>query len=59
MGPSLRWGDGSERVTLVAIIVAVIAAFLVFRFVTGLIKLALLAVIVLAALYFLSKGFGS
>ena len=45
--------------TLVAIIVAVIAAFLVFRFIGGLIKFAVLALIVIAALYFLSKGFGS
>ena len=45
--------------TIVFIIVAVIAAFLVFRFVAGMIKFAVLALIVLAALYFLSKGFGS
>jgi hypothetical protein len=45
--------------TLIAIIIAVIAAFLVFRFIGGLIKFAVLAVIVLAVLFFLSKGFGS
>jgi hypothetical protein len=45
--------------SVVAIIVAVIAAFLVFRFVTGMIKFAVLALIVVAALYFLSQGFGS
>ena len=45
--------------TLVAIVVAVIAAFLVFRFIGGMIKFAVIAVIVLAALYFLSQGFGS
>jgi hypothetical protein len=45
--------------TLGAILVAVIAAFLVLRFIGGMIKFAVLAVIVLAALYFLSKGFGS
>ncbi len=44
--------------TTVAIIIAVIAAFLVFRFVTGLIKFAVLGLIVLAAIYFLSGGFG-
>ena len=45
--------------SVVAIIVAVIAAFLVFRFIGGMIKFAVLALIVLAALYFLSQGFGS
>ena len=38
--------------SIVAIIVAVIAAFLVFRFVAGMVKLALLALIVVAGLYF-------
>ena len=41
------------------ILVAVIAAFLVFRFIGGMIKFAVLGVIVLAALYFFSQGFGS
>ena len=44
---------------IVAILGALIAAFLVFRFIGGMIKFAVLAVIVLAALYFLSQGFGS
>ena len=44
--------------TIAAIIVAVIAAFLVLRFVTGLIKFAVLGLIVLAAIYFMSGGFG-
>ncbi len=44
--------------SIVAIIIAVIAAFLVFRFVTGLIKFAVLGLIVLAALYYFSGGFG-
>ena len=38
--------------SLVAIIVAVILGFLVLRFVAGMVKIALLAVIVVAALYF-------
>jgi len=37
---------------IVAILVAVVVAFLVFRFVAGMIKFALLGVIILAALYF-------
>lgn len=45
--------------TLIAILVALIAAFLVFRFVAGMIKFALLGIIILAALYFFSQGFGS
>ena len=38
--------------SIVAIIVAVIAAFLVFRFVAGMVKFAVLALIIVAALYF-------
>ena len=44
--------------SIVAIIIAVIAAFLVFKFVTGIIKFVVLGLIVLAAFYFLSGGFG-
>ena len=42
--------------TLLVIIVAVIAGFLALRFVAGLVKFAVLAVIVLAVIYFLSQG---
>jgi len=38
------------------VIIAVVAAFLVFKFVKGLIKFAVLGVIVLAVIYFLSQG---
>ncbi len=38
------------------ILVAVLAAFLAFRFVAGLVKFAVLAAIVIAAIYFLSQG---
>jgi uncharacterized membrane protein len=44
--------------TIVAILVAVVLAFLAFKFVTGLIKFGVLALIVLAVLYFLAKGGG-
>jgi hypothetical protein len=44
--------------TVVAILVAVVLAFLAFRFVTGLIKFGVLALIVLAVLFFLAKGGG-
>jgi hypothetical protein len=45
-------------VIVVAIIVAVVLAFLAFRFITGLIKFGVLALIVLAVLFFLVKGGG-
>ena len=38
--------------SIVAIIVAVVLGFLVLRFVAGMVKLALLALIVVAGLYF-------
>ena len=42
--------------TIVAIIVAVVLAFLAFRFVTGMIKFAILAAIVVAVAFFLMQG---
>ena len=42
--------------SIVAIIVAVVLAFLAFRFVTGLIKFGVLALIAVAVIYFLSQG---
>ena len=42
--------------SIVAILVAIVAAFLVFRFVAGILKFAVLAAIVLAVVYFLSQG---
>ena len=44
--------------TLVAIIVAIVLAFLAFRFVTGMIKFGVIALIVLAVLFFLAKSGG-
>ena len=44
--------------TIVAILVAVVLAFLAFKFVTGLNKFGVLALIVLAVLYFLSQSGG-
>jgi hypothetical protein len=41
---------------IVVIILALVAAFLAFRFVAGLVKFAVLAVIVVAVIYFLSQG---
>ena len=42
--------------TIIAIIVALVLAFLAFRFVTGMIKFGAIALIVLAVLFFLAKG---
>jgi hypothetical protein len=38
--------------TIVAILVAVVLGFLVLRFVAGMVKFAILAVVILACLYF-------
>ena len=42
--------------SIVAILVAVVLAFLAFKFVTGLIKFGILALIAIAVIYFLSQG---
>ena len=42
--------------TLVAIIIAVIAAFLVLKFVTGIIKLVVIGLIVAALAFFVLNG---
>ena len=44
--------------SIVFILIAVVLAFLAFKFVTGLIKFGVLALIVLVVLYFLAKGGG-
>ena len=38
--------------TIVALLVAVVVGFLVLRFVAGMVKFAILAVVILACLYF-------
>ena len=42
--------------TIIGIIIAVVAAFLVFKFISGMIKFGVLAVIVIALLWFVSGG---
>ena len=42
--------------SIVAIVVAVVLAFLAFRFVTGLIKFGILALIAIAVIYVLANG---
>jgi hypothetical protein len=42
--------------TILAILIAIVLAFLAFRFVTGVIKFGLIAIIVIAALLFLAGG---
>jgi len=44
--------------TILAIIVAVVLAFLAFRFVVGTIKFGVIALIVIAVIFFLWKGGG-
>ena len=44
---------------ILAIILALVAAFLVFKFISGMIKFAVLAVILLAIFYFMTGGFGA
>jgi hypothetical protein len=44
--------------TLVAILVAVVLAFLAFRFIAGMIKFGVIAIIAVAVIYFLAKGGG-
>ena len=44
--------------TIVAILIAVLLAFLAFRFVTGMIKFGVIGLIVLVIIYFLAKGGG-
>ena len=42
--------------SIIAILVAVVLAFLAFRFIAGVVKFGVLALIVVAVLYFLSRG---
>jgi hypothetical protein len=42
--------------TIAGILIAVVLAFLAFKFVKGMIKFALLAIIVILALWFVSGG---
>ena len=42
--------------TIIGIIIAVVAVFLVFKFISGLIKFGVLALIVIALLWFVSGG---
>jgi multisubunit Na+/H+ antiporter MnhG subunit len=44
---------------IVAVILAVVAAFLVFRFIAGMVKFVVLGVIVLVLFYFMTGGFGA
>ena len=42
-----------------AIILALVAAFVVFRFIAGMVKFVVLGVILLALFYFMTGGFGA
>ena len=43
---------------IMAVILAIVAAFVVLKFIGGMVKFAVLAVIVLALFYFMTSGFG-
>ena len=43
--------------SIAAIIIAIVLAFLAFKFVAGIIKFVVLGLILLAAVYFVSGGF--
>ena len=42
-----------------AVILAIVAGFIVFRFIAGMVKFVVLGVIVLALFYFMTGGFGA
>jgi hypothetical protein len=44
---------------IAAIILAVIAAFVVLKFISGMVKFVVLGVVVLALFYFMTGGFGA
>ena len=44
---------------VLAILVAVLAGFLVLKFISGMIKFAVLAVVAILLMYFLTGGWGS
>lgn len=44
---------------ILAIILALVAVFLVFKFIAGMVKFVVLGVIVLALFYFMTGGFGA
>ena len=43
---------------ILAVILAIVAAFLVFKFIAGMVKFVVLGVIILALFYFMTSGFG-
>jgi hypothetical protein len=44
---------------ILAVILAIIASFVVLKFIGGMIKFAVLAVILLVLFYFMTSGFGA
>jgi hypothetical protein len=44
---------------ILAVILAIVAAFVVLKFIGGMVKFAVLAVILLALFYFMTSGFGA
>ena len=44
---------------ILAILIALVVGFLVFRFIAGMVKFVVLGVILLALFYFMTGGFGA
>ena len=44
---------------ILAVILAIVAGFIVLRFIAGMVKFVVLGVIVLALFYFMTGGFGA
>ena len=44
---------------ILAVILALVAAFVVFKFIAGMVKFVVLGVILLALFYFMTGGFGA
>ena len=44
---------------ILAVILAIVAAFVVLKFISGMIKFVVLGVILLAIFYFMTSGFGA
>jgi multisubunit Na+/H+ antiporter MnhG subunit len=44
---------------IAAVILAVLAAFIVLKFISGMVKFVVLGVVVLALFYFMTGGFGA
>ena len=54
-----NWNELMQELRVMQTGAQILAAFLVFKFIKGMIKFAVLAVVVLALYYFMTGGFGA